>query len=268
MGFSTIKFAKIENKLDKKLITQIFQGVKKYGMRGRRPYRRGFWKPEIHKGGLVFRFYKDIKNTSHILDETNKTLVEGGYLDGELKLIVIFKNGYLAYENPRIGRSSSEEIFDLIKKVWELNISKEEILEITEINKFPYKSLKNFYKEANEISLLRLSDIGQTKPNPHWPEELMKEIVQEVGRNSATVEFRTGKKEGKKKTKNLKKTKAITEGFLPISKPLRIRGRIEENETFDIRLSGILSISLPNEEGAKTQKFINFCKKVIDGFIK
>jgi len=183
-------------------------------------------------------------------------------------MIMIFKNGYLAYENPRIGRSSSEEIFSLIKKVWNLNMDKENSLKITKINKFPYKSLKNFYKEANEISLLRISDVGQTKPNPHWPEKLMKEIVQEVGKESATVEFRTGKRKKGAGIKNLKKTEVVTGGFLPISKPLRIRGRIEENETFDIRLSGILSISLPEEEESKMQKFINFCKKVIDGFIK
>lgn len=264
MGITTVRFAKIENKLDVDIFSKLLKGIKTYGMRSKRPTRRGFIKIEDHKEGILFKFYKDIKDTTNILDDKNINITGNEILDGELKTVIIFNTGYIAYENPRIGRSSSEEIFYYLSKVWELYVDSKEKLKIIKIDKINYKSLKEFYKEAKRISSISLTDIGKTTPNPHWPKEWMKEIVEDLGKNTDNLNLSVGKSKN-----NLKSPKLIDEGLIVISKPTRIKGISKDNEIFDIRLTGILTFSYPEDnEEVKINKFIRLCKIVIKNFIK
>ncbi len=262
-----IRFAKIENELDDKNLAKFLEGIKKYSLRGKRPMRKGFMNPQKMKEGILFRFYKDVKNTAKILDNTNTEMTEEGYLCGEFKIIFVFKEGYMAYQRPTKGKSSSIEIFYLLKKIWSNYVDKKE-LKIKRIDEFPYKSLKNFYKEAKEISFLKLIDIGKTKPNPHWPEAWMKEVVENLGKDVDTLGLSTGKKK-KGDKRNLKRPKMIKEGLIPISKPIQIKGKLQDNEFFSIDINGSLRSSMPEkDENAKINKFIRVCKKVVEGFFE
>lgn len=262
MAWANIRFAKIKGELTPELIEKIFEGIKEYGLRNRKPTRKGFIQLEKKKEGIFFKFYKDIQKTTQILNDSNSQLLDEKYPSCELKSIFIFNEGFISYEKPIRGKSTSSEILNLIKE----SINNQ--IEIEQINQFPYKSLKIFFESAKEINYIKLTDIGKTKPNPHWPKEWMKEMVEDLGKDAEIVDVSTGRKK-KDENKNLKRPEVIREGLMPISKPTYIRGKLEDNNTFSITIYGYLGTSLPEkDENLRISKFIKVCKKVIDGFLK
>ena len=61
MVFTTIKFAKIKNKINEDILKKFLKGLKTYNIRSKKPTRRGFLNPKKFKGCVVLGFIKILK---------------------------------------------------------------------------------------------------------------------------------------------------------------------------------------------------------------
>ncbi len=265
MASVTLSFARLVISSPPKkedLIKILYSDLKSFGMRGSyKRNRKGFLNFKQDNDFLTFNYYKDLPSRSQFLNQENSGFQQDNYTDSESKMVIIFSDGYIAYEGFGFGRGSFMEIKNRI--IDALGSSKfPGKIKIEEIKEFDYKLLKEFYTKAESVSILKITDPGKIKPNPHFPSKYMKQIIEDYGKYGETAGFSTEHK----KDKNLKKTRLIDRGFLPISKPLYVKGKEQGGISFKISINGKVSFYTSDDPEKKEIRMVELAKRIIGFF--
>lgn len=257
-----LKFGGIENKkLPKDFFDRLIKNIGKYGVRVRDSLdkRRGFRFAEDEKEFVFIRVVKDIKERKPYYDDKKAKETEIYNLWDDLLNLYIFKET-LEFICEITAKTSFEDIANMLKEAWDLiKYPEEESLKIKSIDKFPQKLLKEFYKEAKEITGIEFSKVGQMPPNPTPTLRELKGVLEDFKRNVDSAGFRTSGRKGSKK--NIKKSKVINKALVSVSRIKEIKGYDKENRYFYVNQSGTLSISLPKKEEKAKDKMKNILNR-------
>lgn len=236
----------------------IRDAVEDAGIFGYEGNRRGAEAAYIGEDSLYINFVKEVGENVRRLDNNDDVVQRKEFFAREMRFFLL-EDGTYGYETTR-GVTEKDalsyllEPFDLgfeIERVEELNLDQ----------------MRKFYKSRPKIRNVKVDNIGKREPNPTWPNEKIRELVEEAGEETDNSEFSVGHKNN-----NLKNVSIVDEGFARISDLTYVRARDENGNIQDLTDSGrfgfTVSSDISEDEKEASQRIRDEALRILREIIK
>lgn len=229
MGEITLRFGKVSVfGYGFPSLRDIKDAMDESGIIGSEGERNGVERTTLEEDYLFGLYFKEIEEQDYQFNSENEVvLVEFG--SARSLQFFLLKDGTYAYESKR-GVSDDDVIsyiFDVLDEDYEYEYSRYE--------EFSLDTMRMFYKSHEEVRKLKVNEIGEKEPNPHWGREEITEITEDTGENTDNTTFSVGRI-----YTNLKNADLIHEGFARLSNLQLIRARNQDGDIEEVRESGRL----------------------------
>jgi hypothetical protein len=182
---------------------------------------------------LFFEYVREVREEVSQFNAADEVVVGDQYLARVMRFLLIGDGTYV-FESRRgvtnedairyllqpHGTSYQTEIFDSLSR----------------------KRMKRFYESREQVRRLKVNNVGERKPNPHWPDEHIRDLVENTGESTDNSEFSVGRKD-----RNLKDAELIDDGFVELSDLSVVRARDSEGNIQELRDTGRFSFTYPSD---------------------
>lgn len=248
MGEITLRFGKISVYRSRfPSLDRIKDTLDEHGIVGSEGERNGVQKTTIDEGCLFGLYFKEVEEQDFRFNSDNEVVrVEFG--SARSLQFFLLEDGTYAYESKR-GVSDNDlipYIFEVLDGNYEYDHGRYE--------EFSLDTMRAFYKSHEKVRKLKVNEIGEKEPNPHWGRDEITDLTQDTGEDTDNTTFSVGRKYD-----NLKNADLIHEGFARLSNLVHIRARNQDDDIEELRESGRLGTTYSEklEEEEQREKVRN-----------
>jgi hypothetical protein len=243
MGEITLRFGKVSVFRSRfPSLDRIKNALDEHGIVGSEGERNGAQRTTIDEGYLFGLYFKEVEEQDFRFNSDNEVVpVEFG--SARSLQFFLLENGTYAYESKR-GVSDN----DLIPYIFEV-LDEDYEYEHGRYEEFSLDTMRAFYKSHEEVRKLKVNEIGEKDPNPHWGRDEITDLTQDTGEDTDNTTFSVGRKYN-----NLKNADLIHEGFARLSNLVHIRARNQDDDIEELRESGRLGTTYSEKLDEEEQR--------------
>lgn len=243
MGEITLRFGKTSVfRSQYPSLDRIKNALDERGIIGSEGERNGVQNTTNDDGYLFGLYFKEVEEKNFRFNSEDEVVpVEFG--SARSLQFFLLEDGTYAYESKR-GVSDD----DLIPYVFEV-LDGEYEYDYGRYEEFSLSTMRAFYKSHDKIRKLKVNEIGEKEPNPHWGKEEITDLTEDTGESTDNTTFSVGRKYD-----NLKNADLIHEGFARLSNLVRVRARNQDDDIEELRESGRLGATYSEKLDEEEQR--------------
>lgn len=211
----------------------IAQELEDLGTVGESGDRRSARDIRIGDDYVYFRFVKEIPRDVSVFDDEDDIIEAKQFIARSMRFLLL-DNGNYAFASRR-GVSDVDALNHIF-----MNFDTE--YEYDRYDEFDLDQMRWFYKDRDKVRKVKLDEIGDHEPNPHWPDEDVQEMVEETGVEADNSIFSVGHQNN-----NLKNVDII-QGFVQLSSLSFVRARDTAGNIQELLDSGRFGFSYTVDE--------------------
>lgn len=243
MGEITLRFGKVSVfRSQFPSLYRIKSALDEYGVVGSEGERNGVDRATIEEDYLFGRYSKEVEEQDFRFNSENE-VVPIEFDSARSLQFFLLEDGTYAYESKR-GVSDTDlipYIFEILEDEYEYDYGRYE--------EFDLDTMRAFYKGHEKVRKLKVNEIGEKDPNPHWGQDEITELTQDTGEDTDNTTFSVGRQ-----YEDLKNADLIDEGFARLSNLVRIRARNQDGDIEDLRESGRLGTTYSEKLDEEEQR--------------